>query len=329
MNQELALWLCSHWTASVDSTARHLRIQLRHSSESLELSQSLLKGCLPGLRDMQTNTALMEEEVIMTISQFESVRAHPRRRPAINDALPALMTESQAGSSKMPLRKGETFNTPTTPSTERDPVLNIRSLPRRTPTSLEAIAASEQHMTSLLERLTLELEDKQADSMSVDENEAGDGLHPDAQKMRTSHSHGSDSGLGSSVGSVADSGFDEEKGEFYEAIDSFGDVSADAWDVVDEDAQLEASAITSSKPSFEPTSSERRQLGLSACKQIERYIILPILKETKLKPFHPLVQSVPRRIVNKKIACLRDLERTLLWLAPVRLVVFNVLLLWP
>lgn len=164
----------------------------------------------------------------MTTSQLESVRAHPRRRAAINDALPALMTESQAGSSKMPLRKAETFNAPTTPSTERDPALNVRSLPRRTPTSLEAIAASEQHMASLLERLTLEPEDKQLDSMSGDENKAVDGLHPDAQKMRATHSHGSDSGLGSSVGSVADSGFDEEKGEFYQATDRLGDVSADS-----------------------------------------------------------------------------------------------------
>lgn len=162
----------------------------------------------------------------MTTSQLESVRAHPRRRPALNNALPALMTESQAGSSKMPLRKGETFNTPTTPSTERDPVLNIRSLPRRTPTSLEAIAASEQRMTSLLGRLTLESEEQQLDSSSADANEAGNDLPSDAQKMRTSHSHGSDSGLGSSVSSVTDSGSDEEKSKLHQPVDLFGDVSA-------------------------------------------------------------------------------------------------------
>jgi hypothetical protein len=38
-----------------------------------------------------------------------------------------------------------------------------------------------------------------------------------------------------------------------------------------------------------------------------------------LKPFHPLVRSVPQRIINKQIVCLRDLEKTLLWLAPVRI----------
>lgn len=46
-------------------------------------------------------------------------------------------------------------------------------------------------------------------------------------------------------------------------------------------------------------------------------MLLPILKEPKLKPFHPLVKSIPARIVNKQIVCLRDLEKTLLWLAPV------------
>lgn len=62
---------------------------------------------------------------------------------------------------------------------------------------------------------------------------------------------------------------------------------------------------------------DKRQLGLNACKQIEKFILVPILKESRLKPFHPLVQSVPQRIVNKQIVCLRDLEKTLLWLAPV------------
>jgi hypothetical protein len=46
-------------------------------------------------------------------------------------------------------------------------------------------------------------------------------------------------------------------------------------------------------------------------------VLVPILKEPRLKPFHALVRSVPQRIVNKQIVCLRDLEKTLLWLAPV------------
>lgn len=77
------------------------------------------------------------------------------------------------------------------------------------------------------------------------------------------------------------------------------------------------SAITSSISAFESGSSPKRQLGPAACKQIERFVLVPILKEPRLKPFHALVRSVPQRIINKKIVCLRDLEKTLLWLAPV------------
>jgi hypothetical protein len=77
------------------------------------------------------------------------------------------------------------------------------------------------------------------------------------------------------------------------------------------------SAITSSISAFDAMVSQKRQLGLPACKQIERLVIKPILKEERLKPFHPLVQSIPQRIVDREIGCLRDLEKTLLWLAPV------------
>lgn len=45
--------------------------------------------------------------------------------------------------------------------------------------------------------------------------------------------------------------------------------------------------------------------------------MIPILKEERLKPFHPLVESIPQLVENKEIACLRDIEKTLLWLAPV------------
>lgn len=277
----------------------------------------------------------------MTASQLEPVRVHPRRRPALDTVLPVFMTESPSGSSKMPLRKGETFNTPTTPSTERDPVLNIRSLPRRSPTSLEAVSASEQRMTSILERLTLESPENERQDLPsptagsfpasrtpmeahvgsnspspLDRNEAGHDLFSGLKKSRVSHSRGSDSGLGSSVSSVADSDTDESKGKAELVITKTSGVSPNNLNAVNEDVQLAESAITSSNLAFEPASS-RRQLHLGACKQIERYILVPILKESKLKSFHTLVQSVPKRIVEKQIVCLRDLEKTLLWLAPV------------
>lgn len=54
-----------------------------------------------------------------------------------------------------------------------------------------------------------------------------------------------------------------------------------------------------------------------ACRQIQKYIILPIIQEGALKDFHPLVMGIPYRVGRKEITCLRDLEKVLLWLAPV------------
>ena len=54
-----------------------------------------------------------------------------------------------------------------------------------------------------------------------------------------------------------------------------------------------------------------------ACKQIQKHIILPIIREEKLKNFHPLVGGIPYRVARKEITCLRDLEKVLFWLAPV------------
>ena len=65
--------------------------------------------------------------------------------------------------------------------------------------------------------------------------------------------------------------------------------------------------------------STRLQHALSeyACKQIQKHIILPILHESSLKDFHPLIKGIPFRVARKEITCLRDLEKVLLWLAPV------------
>ncbi len=54
-----------------------------------------------------------------------------------------------------------------------------------------------------------------------------------------------------------------------------------------------------------------------ACRQFQKHIILPIIRESSLKDFHPLVAGIPHRVGRKEITCLRDLEKVLLWLAPV------------
>lgn len=158
----------------------------------------------------------------MSAVQTEPSRVHPRRRPVLNTALPTMSTDSP--DSKMSLKKGETFNTPTSPpSSDRDPVLNFRSLPHRSATSLEAITVAEERMTSILGRLTLEPTEDQSREVASGESPMESGLvrsnsksiSPrssseegrsipiplDEKKAHQQHSHESDSGLGTSVSS--------------------------------------------------------------------------------------------------------------------------------
>ncbi|KAJ5111487.1 Zinc finger C2H2 [Penicillium argentinense] len=255
----------------------------------------------------------ISSQPMMTVAQVDAGRTHPRRRSNLNSALPSLQTEPPSGTSKMPLRKGETFNTPTSPpSGDRDPVLSIRSLPRRAPTSLEAITSSEERMASILNRLTLDDSPKEKSSAPAkddqpssraasksggkDSDSRDDHNSPHNKTTSSEEGHDSDSGLGSSVSSV------ESMSPLSKAMKE---------DIHSHDK----TAITTSE-TFESGSTPKRQLGLAACKQIEKFVLVPILKEPKLKPFHALTRSVPSRIVNKQIVCLRDLEKTLLWLAP-------------
>jgi len=62
---------------------------------------------------------------------------------------------------------------------------------------------------------------------------------------------------------------------------------------------------------------EREGLSKYACEQIHKHIVVPILREAALKEFHPLIKDVPVRIGKKEIKNLRELERTLIFLAPV------------
>lgn len=108
----------------------------------------------------------------MTASQAEQTCNQPRRVPnkippsrVAGDSSPSPQHEPPSPGS---LRKADTFHSAKSASTDRDPVLNFRSLPRRSPTcpqTLEAVAAGEQRMTDILSRLSLNSTDS-PDSMN-------------------------------------------------------------------------------------------------------------------------------------------------------------------
>lgn len=115
------------------------------------------------------------------------------------------------------------------------------------------------------------------------------------RKIRVAHKHHrSDSGIGSSVTDSDEMKQDADEGHSPSA------------------------AVSEVRSGINGSSSIGIQHALSeyACRQIQKYIISPIVRESSLKDFHPLVQGIPYRVGRKEITCLRDLEKVLLWLAP-------------
>lgn len=256
----------------------------------------------------------------------------------------------------LPLRKSATFHSPKSPSSDEDPVLNIPLLSRRSPTcprDLEnAIAAGEQRIAQLLGSVdrslsglesfssdsqeTLKQEDApiprfmlgpqngEADRMDVDD--ASTQTSSSKPKQRSSHNrHTSDSGLGSSVSSTEESlSGDHASTRFLPKNKStastkthivpagkLNDSNSTASSTV---AEIQ-SGINGSIASV--ATGTQHVLSAYACKQIQNHIIVPILKTEELKAFHPLVNSIPYRVRTKEITCLRDLEKVILYLAPV------------
>ncbi|EMC93185.1 hypothetical protein BAUCODRAFT_113280, partial [Baudoinia panamericana UAMH 10762] len=228
---------------------------------------------------------------------------HPRRRGArpTDAAMTPLLIDSFK---KMNIRKGETFNNGTNKDKAElwDPL--SPSMPSRSttcPKSLEdlLIGSGERRTADLLDRVDKAVtQNAEALTAVLNEPEAlpvqallsiidNDVPAPRPRLRRQRHS--SDSGLGSSIESLSASAKTET-----------GETEAEADDT-------DATSVASE---------EDRGLSNYAAEQIHKLIVKPILDEKALQEFHPLVERVPERIGNKDIKTLRDLERTLIFLAP-------------
>ncbi|KAF2635297.1 hypothetical protein P280DRAFT_523183 [Massarina eburnea CBS 473.64] len=237
---------------------------------------------------------------------------HPRRRPQKASTSP-LPTHA------MSLRKGHTFSSPNSVQSELCNLANEPLMPRRSPTSTESLEEllndSDRLRTARLNKFlqnfdsTLKsaspsttsilndpevlpvpsfiLDNARLEStpMDIDSNPA---------QQHASHDHASDSGLGSSVGS---------KSGCSSAGDSIRSNITSAHAVVGSFTAVN-------------THEEKHTLGERATQLIKELIVQPILDEESLKDFHPLIRDVPTRIGEKKICNLRDLEKTLVFLAP-------------
>lgn len=122
-------------------------------------------------------------------------------------------------------------------------------------------------------------------------------IHP--RPVRHSHAHASDSGLGSSVPST------DKKRQATQAIAKNGKTNT-----LSTASALTSSGAANAKQKLAPMSRK-------ALSHVHEHILRPLQQQPSFKDFEPLVLDVPRRIRSKEIICLRDLEKTLLFMAPV------------
>ncbi|KAL8733990.1 MAG: hypothetical protein Q9166_001751 [cf. Caloplaca sp. 2 TL-2023] len=263
----------------------------------------------------------------------------------------------QQSSSNLPLKKSSTFHSPTTPPAEDDdPIVNIPLLPRRSPTcpkALEdAVAAGEKRIQNLLgavdrslsgletfsndsqetlrtgdlpvPRFLLGTHAGDSDSMDVDQSPNPAPPRQSKQRPRQKH-HTSDSGIGSTVTGSEDSPSTANAGTYLRhrpfIVDATKTHAAIAnnpnTSIHSSVREIQSGINGTAASSMTPVSGSQRALSEYACRHIQKHIISPIIAESSLKDFHPLVRGIPYRVARKEITCLRDLEKVLLWLAPV------------
>ncbi|KAF3481958.1 zinc finger transcription factor [Arthroderma uncinatum] len=249
--------------------------------------------------------------------------SNPRRRPFMNANLPRLSTDTRDGcfpSSQTTtvrhatLRKEATFHVSASPSSEEgDPILHFPTLLRRSPTSpdthQEVIAASERRVAGWLGSIERNLTGPGSKSLS--KRKDNNLLAPrGALNARLTSANLME--IDSSFRNPTKSGLAGNENTRAQPSDSGVGTSVD--EEKDSLKRGPVGAVTSfSRDSVIPSGAA---LSSGGKRQIQRHILIPLLKEQRLKSFQSLVRTVPQRIQSNEITCLRDLEKTLLYLAP-------------
>lgn len=236
----------------------------------------------------------------------------------------------------MSLHKGSTFHTPSTPENEvQHHHFKVPSLPRRSQTTLEDVIDAHKRRVALnLDDITRALESIDEDSSNrtafrddadplafLDQgapalksygsimNSAVKKEYALRPRVNRRPSRYSDSALGSSIGSSSTGKKNAVAGTQTVAT------SVSEEQVVK--SAVSASAITRSAATHASTMEKLPRLSARASNRIHEHVLKPLLAKPSLKDFHPIVKDCPRRIHSKEIVCLRDLEKTLIFMAPV------------
>jgi len=241
--------------------------------------------------------------------------SHPRRTPAVTRPDSPSRDDLKL-KSNLALRKGATFHSPITPpsSPQSGNCLKLPTLPRRSHTTLDDVVDAHKRRAALnigrIEDSLAAPHSRPASSEYLEDESpfclldfgrrdmmASDAPAVDSERRvlrprprRRSQHHESDSGLGTSIASTVQ-----------KFKDSKGSVSASTI----------TRSVNTSKTESVPHLSSR------AFSRIHEHVLKPLLAKPSLKDFRPIVQDCPRRIQEKQIVCLRDLEKTLIFMAPV------------
>ncbi|KAF4983258.1 hypothetical protein FZEAL_1296 [Fusarium zealandicum] len=252
--------------------------------------------------------------------------SHPRRRTPVTG--PGSDTENALTlKTNSTLRKGATFHSPTSPvSSSSDLTFVPPRLPRAQSHLDDVVDANRRRIALTLNDIDEALAKTEELSLSPKSSKPkpktlrdtslpiprgfleGPIVDPAMAKeaerrvlrprsVRRSRHHASDSGLGTSVAST-----NEKRGA----------VTASKKETKE---QVTRGAITRSAAAS--TMEKLPSLGSKAINRIHEHTLRPLLAKPTLKEFEAIVLDVPRRIRSKEIICLRDLEKTLIFMAPV------------
>lgn len=171
-------------------------------------------------------------------------------------------------------------------------------------------------------RCSLEAHVVDPNSMDVD-NKQDDEFTPERKHRSARKHHRSDSGIGSSVTDPEEIMIKDEAGKIPAPFMTtklslaYLEKALDMYSHAITAGEVRSGINGNHAANRDPVTGVQHALSEYACRQIQKYIISPIVRESSLKDFHPLVQGIPYRVGRKEITCLRDLEKVLLWLAPV------------
>ncbi|XXG94691.1 hypothetical protein Hte_000948 [Hypoxylon texense] len=247
--------------------------------------------------------------------------SNPRRTP---------VTRPDAGTgnglslkTNLTLRKGATFHSPVTPpsSPPAPSAFKVPSLPHRSQTTLDDVVGAHVRRAALnIDKFEVTLSAIKAEPLTptspfsddtlpiprgfLDHTIVGGAMSEEPapveperrvlrpRNRRTSRHHESDSGLGTSVASTKQKRKETKT------------------------SRSGPSAITRSVTAS--MSQNIQRLSGRAKNRITEHILKPLLDDRSLKDFRPIVLDCPRRIQEDQIVCLRDLEKTLIFMAPER-----------